>query len=109
MIDRSPRIARGRTETRTKLVGISGEAAAYTGSRPLSNHACPGWIVRGGSSPTLSSSPPAIRQRIPPPLCRCGSDCSHASAASTCGRVPRAVRSPAWIKRSAAGTFSFAW
>src|SRR5438309_7431074 len=50
-----------------KLVGISGEAAAYTGSRPLSNHAWPGRIVRGGSSPTLSSSAPAIRQRIPPP------------------------------------------
>ena len=35
MIDRSPRIARGRTETRTKLVGISAEAAALARARRL--------------------------------------------------------------------------
>src|SRR5215470_11273460 len=73
MIDVRPWISRGRIATRTKLVASSFAASARTGSRPLSNQALPGVTFRAGASPTVTSSEPAIKQRMPPPRCRCGS------------------------------------
>src|SRR6266542_5242565 len=69
MIELCPRISRGRIDTRMKAVGSVGEAAAYTGSRPLSNHAPPGPIMRSGWPSTRRSIVPRTRQRMPPPLC----------------------------------------
>src|SRR5688572_9908232 len=70
MMELWPRISRGRIEQRMKLVGSVAEARAYTGSRPLSNHASPGLITRSGSPATRSSIVPCTRQRMPPPLWR---------------------------------------
>src|SRR2546427_696300 len=73
MMDVRPRISRGRIATRMKLVASSFDATASTGPRPLSNHAPPGVIRRAGASPTVTSSVPATRHRMPPPRWRCGS------------------------------------
>src|SRR3990172_5733053 len=69
-MDVRPRISRGRTDTRTKLVGASCDATASTGSRPLSNHALPGVIVRAGASATVTSSAPA--SQLPTQHCGAG-------------------------------------
>ena len=91
MIELLPRIAAGRIEQRMKLVASLAEALAYTGSRPLSNHAWPGAIVRAGSPSTRSSMLPAIRQRMPPPWCRCASASPPRSKSTRSQRIRKAA------------------
>src|SRR6266511_2056327 len=92
MMEVRPRISRGRIATRTKLVGSSFDETANTGSRPLSNQAPPGITLRAGASPTVMSSAPAIKQRTPPPRCRCGSATPPGAKSTRSARIKYSAR-----------------
>ena len=70
------------------------EETARTGSRPLSNHASPGCITRGAPSPTVTSSPPHSRQRMPPPRWRCGGATPPGSKSTRSHRINQAGADP---------------